>query len=51
LILSRRNAEGRWVLKHSLNGKMWVDIEAKGKSSKWVTLRALRALKAAGVSP
>ena len=44
-IHSRRNADGRWVLKHSLNGKMWADIEAKGKPSKWVTLRALRVLK------
>jgi hypothetical protein len=24
---------------------MWVDIEKKGRSSKWVTLRALRVLK------
>jgi hypothetical protein len=49
LVLSKRDADGRWALKHSLNGKMWTDIEAKGKPSKWVTLRALRVLKAAGV--
>jgi hypothetical protein len=49
LVLSKRGADGRWALKHSLNGKMWTDIEAKGKPSKWVTLRALRVLKAAGV--
>ena len=48
LILSKRDADGRWPLKHSLNGKMWADIEAKGKPSKWVTLRALRVLKAVG---
>jgi hypothetical protein len=24
---------------------MWADIEQKGKPSKWITLRALRALK------
>jgi hypothetical protein len=48
LVLSKRDADGRWAMKHSLNGKMWVDIEAKGKPSKWVTLRALRVLKAAG---
>ncbi len=48
LILSKRDAEGRWLLKHSLNGKMWVDIEVKGKPSKWVTLRALRVLRIAG---
>jgi len=48
LVLSKRNADGRWALKHSLNGKMWTDIEAKGKPSKWITLRALSVLKAAG---
>ena len=42
------DATGRWALKHSLNGKMWIDIEAKGKPGKWITLRALRVLKAAG---
>lgn len=50
LVLSKRDANGRWALKHSLNGKMSADIEVKGKPSKWVTLRALRVLKAAGVN-
>ncbi|HET7089840.1 MAG TPA: hypothetical protein VFL17_14480 [Anaerolineae bacterium] len=48
LILSKRDADGRWAMKHSLNGKMWADVEVKGVPSKWVTLRALRVLKAAG---
>jgi hypothetical protein len=47
-ILSKRQADGCWLMKHSLNGKMWADIEVKGKPSKWITLRALRVLKAAG---
>jgi hypothetical protein len=42
---SKRDANGKWLLKHSLNGKMWVDIETKGKPSKWITLRALRVLR------
>ncbi|MBU4352865.1 MAG: nitrogen fixation protein NifH [Nanoarchaeota archaeon] len=46
LIISKRQPDGRWLLKHSLNGKMWTDIEVKGKPSKWITLRALRVLKA-----
>jgi hypothetical protein len=29
---------------------MWIDFESKGKPSKWVTLRALRVLKVAGVA-
>jgi len=48
LILNMRQANGRWLMKHSLNGKMWADIEVKGEPSKWITLRALRVLKAAG---
>ena len=45
LILSKQGAQGRWKLENSLSGKMWADIEEKGKPSKWVTLRALRVLK------
>lgn len=47
LVLNMQNNEGQWLMKYSYNGKMWVDIEKKGKPSKWVTLRALRVLKAA----
>ncbi len=46
-VKSKRGPDGRWLLKHSLNGKMVVDIETKGKPSKWVTLRAMRVIKAA----
>lgn len=45
-LLARQDAQGRWKLENSLNGKMWVDIERRGKPSKWVTLRALRVIKA-----
>jgi hypothetical protein len=44
-ILSKQDARGRWKLENTLNGKMWADIEKKGQPSKWVTLRALRALR------
>lgn len=47
-ILSKQDEQGRWLMERSLNGKMLVDIEEKGKASKWVTLRALRTLKRAG---
>jgi hypothetical protein len=49
LILNKQDDQGRWRLENSLNGKMWADIEKKGKPSKWVTLRALRVLKRAGL--
>ena len=45
-ILDKQDAQGRWKLENSLNGKMWFDIEKRGKPSKWVTLRVLRVLKA-----
>ena len=45
-LLSKQDAQGKWTLEHGLNGHMWVDIEQQGKPSKWITLRALRALKA-----
>ena len=47
LVKSKQDSQGRWKLEYSYNGKTWVDIERKGQPSKWVTLRALRVLKAA----
>ncbi|MGB7118046.1 MAG: hypothetical protein WBD56_18055, partial [Anaerolineales bacterium] len=48
-IVDKQDDNGRWKLENSLNGKMWTNIEAKGKPSKWITLRALRVLKEAGL--
>jgi hypothetical protein len=45
LVLSKQDAQGRWPMEYSYNGKMWIDVEEKGKPSKWVTLRAVRMLK------
>jgi hypothetical protein len=50
LLLSKRDKQGRWPMEYTYNGKTWVDIEQKGKPSKWVTLRAVRVLKEAGVT-
>jgi hypothetical protein len=47
LVLSKQDKNGRWIMEYSYNGKSWADIEEKKKSSKWVTLRALKVLKAA----
>jgi hypothetical protein len=49
LILSKRDPSGRWKLEYAYTGKTWIDIEARGEPSKWVTLRALRVLKAGGM--
>ncbi len=45
LLLDKQDADGRWRMEYSYNGKTWVDVERKGQPSKWVTLRALRVLK------
>lgn len=47
LLLSKQDGQGRWPLEYTYNGKTWVDVEEKGKPSKWVTLRALRVLQQA----
>ncbi|UCC60642.1 MAG: nitrogen fixation protein NifH [Dehalococcoidia bacterium] len=47
MVENKQDDQGRWRLEYSYNGKTWVDIEKKGQPSKWVTLRALRVLKAA----
>ncbi len=45
LVKKKQNSAGRWKLGHSWNGKMLVDIERRGRPSKWITLSALRALR------
>jgi hypothetical protein len=45
LILSKQNKKGRWNLEYTFNGRYLTKIEQKDKPSKWVTLKAIRALK------
>lgn len=45
LVKKKQDSTGRWKLGHTWNGKMLVDIEKKGRPSKWITLSALRVLK------
>jgi hypothetical protein len=49
-LLRLRGADGRWTMRYSYKGKLWCDVEAKGRPSKWVTLRARRVLKRMGVT-
>jgi len=46
VVVSRQDDSGRWTLANTFNGRFQVDIEEKGKPSKWITLNALRVLKA-----
>ena len=50
-LLSKRDSRGRWKMQYSYNGKTWSDVEKRGAPSKWVTLRALRALKRVELAP
>jgi len=45
LVLSKQKEQGKWPLEDTYNGRFQVNIERKGKPSKWVTLNALRVLK------
>jgi len=44
IVLGKRSEQGTWNLENTLNGKMWADVEKKGRPSKWLTLAALRVL-------
>lgn len=46
LVLQKQDSQGRWLLEYDYNGKTWVDFGVKKQPNKWVTLRAVRALKA-----
>jgi hypothetical protein len=47
VIREKQDAQGRWPLEYDYTGKTWWDFGPKKRPNKWVTLRALRVLKAA----
>lgn len=46
VVASKQDADGRWPLASTFNGRFVADIEAKGQPSRWITLRALEVLAA-----
>jgi hypothetical protein len=50
LVREKQDANGRWALDYDYTGKTWVDFGVKKLPNKWVTLRALRVLKAIGAN-
>ncbi len=46
LIRQKQDAAGRWPLEYDYAGKTWIDFGAKKQPNPWVTIRALRVLKA-----
>lgn len=50
IIREKQDPQGRWPFEFDyINGKMWQDFGKKGQPNKWVTLRALRVLRAAAL--
>jgi hypothetical protein len=47
IVREKQDSSGRWTLDYDYAGKTWVDYGPEKQPNKWVTLRALRALKAA----
>ena len=45
-LLSKQDEQGRWTNRYAYAGKMIADIDAQGRPSKWVTLRACAVLRA-----
>ncbi len=45
LVAGKQDETGRWMLENTFNGRFHVNIEAKGRPSKWITYRSMRALK------
>ena len=46
MIREKQSAQCRWPLEYNYTGKTWLNFGAKRQPNKWVTLRALRVLKA-----
>ncbi|NJD60802.1 MAG: nitrogen fixation protein NifH [Anaerolineales bacterium] len=47
LIRDKQDENGRWLLEYDYTGKTWGNYGDKKQPNKWVTLRAMRALKRA----
>ncbi len=51
VICDKQDAAGRWALEYDYTGKTWTDFGPKKQPNPWVTIRALRVLKACGAWP
>jgi len=47
IIRQKQDTQGHWLLEYDYTGKTWCEFGAKRQPNKWVTLHALRVLKAA----
>jgi hypothetical protein len=44
-LISKQDEEGKWKLESTFNGRFQINIEQKGKPSRWITLNALKVIK------
>jgi hypothetical protein len=47
MVLAKQDAAGRWRNEYPYRGKLWAEVDEPRTPSKWVTLRACRALRGA----
>ncbi len=45
VLIRKRRGDGTWPVQNKHAGRVWFDMEASGRSSRWNTLRALRVLR------
>lgn len=48
IIREKQNEHGQWLMEFDYTGKTWLAFGAKKQPNQWVTLRALKVLKAVG---
>lgn len=48
IIRDKQNERGQWLMEYDYTGKTWLNFGKKKRPNEWVTLRALRVLKAVG---
>jgi len=46
ILLQKQNSDGKWILESTPSRRMHTNLETKGEPSKWVTLHALKVMKA-----
>ncbi len=48
IIREKQNERGQWLMEYDYAGKTWFEFGEKKRPNKWVTLRAMKVLKAVG---
>jgi hypothetical protein len=48
IIRAKQNEGGQWLMEYDYEGKTWLSFGKKKEPNPWVTLRALKVLKAVG---